>query len=362
MSSLSSKASQPSFRKQRDSGIIRQASVSESTRQYSPTRSTAAESSHQIPISDEQEDDIWSARLGHANFHIVPAPYFPTTITRQSCQRLLDDWESARGKYMRLAADIARHYGPTSSVFALANEKWAGIDVQWREAHREAFQAVAILTLEEEAARCHQQQQDDNNNTLKSSSSPKQRPHRQNSTSTTTPPSPFVFQSLAETPSCSLPAPEDAYASFILPTTNFSSIADEHPALRAAPREGQVAKFPAVSPTEIIGPMVQYAAKVPMVTARGRKLPGGVVGGGGHLGGSFEEEFFSEKRKEKKRSRGCIPFPSSSSSSTTSSFGTPSFSGAREAFLGALRWRSSSSSTTTTTTGMAGMGMSEKRG
>jgi hypothetical protein len=207
---------------------------------------------------------------------------------------------------MRLAADIARHYGPTSAVFAMANEKWAGIDVQWREAHREAFQAVAILTLEEEAAA-----RDD---TVKATSPAKQRSRHG---STTTPPSPFVFQALAETPSTSLPAPEDAYASFILPSSD-DGLCNRNM------RPGESAKFPAVA--EMVGPMVQYAAKVPMVTSNGRKLPGGV--------GSFDEErsYFSEKRgRREKRGRGCIPLPS-----------TPSFSGAREVIVGAFRWRSSS--------------------
>jgi hypothetical protein len=204
----------------------------------------------------------------------------------------------------------------------MANEKWAGIDVQWREAHREAFQAVAIITLEEEAAR-----QDQDDMTIKASL-PKQQRQRHGST-TTTPPSPFVFQSLAETPSCSLPAPEDAYASFILPSSSDPT--------RGGTATATTAKFPAVAPADMVGPMVQYAAKVPMVTAHGRHLPGGVATSFDEDRSAASSSYFSEKhrgRAREKRGRGCIPLPNTVASS---------FSGARGLLAGAFRWKSASS-------------------
>jgi hypothetical protein len=313
--SLSSKVSHASIRNQRDSGNFRQPSFADGVPQCPPTRSSAADSSYQIPLTDDDDDSIWSARLGHANFHILPAPYYPAIINRQTCQRLLDDWESARGQYMRLAADLACHHGPTSAVFAMANEKWAGIDAQWREAHREAFQAVASAALDEAAHHGH-------DDTLLAAASSTHQPHPDDPL--TLAPKPFVFQSLAETPSCSLPAPEDAYAEFILPSDE-----DQTNGLRNRSRTTATAKFPAVAASEMVGPMVQYAAKIPSNSAAAaagggiRRLPGGT---------SLDEErdssssyLFNEKRGREKRSRGCIPLPA--------------FSGAREVLAGAFRWK-----------------------
>jgi hypothetical protein len=79
-----------------------------------------------MPLSDD--NDPWAARLGHANFHITPEPYFPDHCDASSCKRLLDDWEAARMDYMRRATPISEHYGPTSRTFKLAERKWAEID------------------------------------------------------------------------------------------------------------------------------------------------------------------------------------------------------------------------------------------
>jgi hypothetical protein len=86
-----------------------------------------------MPLSDD--NDPWAARLGHANFHITPEPYFPDHCDVASCKRLLDDWEAARMDYMRQATPISEHYGPTSRTFKLAECKWAEIDSMWRANH-----------------------------------------------------------------------------------------------------------------------------------------------------------------------------------------------------------------------------------
>lgn len=86
-----------------------------------------------MPLSDD--NDPWAARLGHANFHITPEPYFPDHCNAQSCKQLLDDWEAARVDYMRQATPISEHYGPTSRTFRLAECKWAEIDAMWRANH-----------------------------------------------------------------------------------------------------------------------------------------------------------------------------------------------------------------------------------
>lgn len=79
-----------------------------------------------------QETDPWALRLGHANYHIYPQPYFPAECTRDTCKRLLDDWETARMEYMRQAAHVSEEYGPTSHIFRLTEEKWSETDHLWR--------------------------------------------------------------------------------------------------------------------------------------------------------------------------------------------------------------------------------------
>lgn len=99
-----------------------------------------ASSSSDIPpmAIDSEETDPWALKLGHANFHITPAPYFPELCDLQSCKRLLDDWELARMEYMHQAARISEHYGPTSQTYKFTEQKWAEIDAQWRAYHERA--------------------------------------------------------------------------------------------------------------------------------------------------------------------------------------------------------------------------------
>lgn len=85
-----------------------------------------------------EESDPWAIRLGHANFHITPEPYFPETCDSRSCSRLRDDWEAARVQYMRQAARTSEHYGVTSEIYKLTEKKWAEIDAQWRSNHERA--------------------------------------------------------------------------------------------------------------------------------------------------------------------------------------------------------------------------------
>lgn len=85
-----------------------------------------------------EEIDPWAHKLGHANFHIEPQPYMPEISTLQTCNRLLDDWESARIEFMKQAARISEHYGPTSQTYKFTEQKWAQIDAQWRAYHKQA--------------------------------------------------------------------------------------------------------------------------------------------------------------------------------------------------------------------------------
>lgn len=113
----------------------------------------AAHSSPDVPhLRMSEEIDEWAIKLGHANFHIVPEPYIPMTCDSQSCNRLLGDWKAAQVEYLRQAARISEHYGPTSRTYKLACQKWEEIEAQWQlyfsEAHRKAEASGETLNLE----------------------------------------------------------------------------------------------------------------------------------------------------------------------------------------------------------------------
>lgn len=86
-----------------------------------------------MPLSDD--NDPWAAKLGHANFHITPEPYFPDHCDSAAFKRLTEDWEVARTDYLRQVARISENYGPTSQVYKYAEQKWAEIDAVWRANH-----------------------------------------------------------------------------------------------------------------------------------------------------------------------------------------------------------------------------------
>ena len=84
------------------------------------------------PMSIAEESDYWADRLGHDNYDFKPEPYFPENCDRDSCNRLLDDWETGRRDYIRRAFVVSRHHGPTSRTYKLTEQKWSEIEAQWR--------------------------------------------------------------------------------------------------------------------------------------------------------------------------------------------------------------------------------------
>ena len=95
-------------------------------------------------------EDKWASTLGHANFVVYPAPYFPEKCDAASCKRLVEDWEEARKQFINQAARTSEHYGPTSQIYKLTEQKWAEIDGLWRKTHETAVEqakkAVKPLT------------------------------------------------------------------------------------------------------------------------------------------------------------------------------------------------------------------------
>lgn len=89
-----------------------------------------------LPLASTQlaltAHDPWSDSLGHANFTISPEPYLPPDHTPSTCKELRKDWDLARQNYTRHLARVGEHYGATSRIYRLTEEKWAEIDNQWK--------------------------------------------------------------------------------------------------------------------------------------------------------------------------------------------------------------------------------------
>lgn len=100
----------------------------------------------EIPhLAITEETDKWAIKLGHANFHINPEPYLPDVCDAQTCRQLRDDWEIARVEYMKQAARVSEHYGVTSQIYKLTEDKWAEIDAKWRKNHEWANAAAQAM-------------------------------------------------------------------------------------------------------------------------------------------------------------------------------------------------------------------------
>ena len=85
------------------------------------------------PMMIADPSDEWALKLGHANFSITPEPYVPSTSDFRTLKQLRADWDLARCNYMKHSMRTGEHYGPTSKIYKLTEEKWASIDVQWKK-------------------------------------------------------------------------------------------------------------------------------------------------------------------------------------------------------------------------------------
>ena len=95
----------------------------------------------------ECEDDEWSVKLGHANFTIWPEPYSPEPVTLEAYRDFRESWEQARHNYAKHLARTGEHYGTTSKIFLLTEEKWAGVDAKWKQHNSTISAAIGpILT------------------------------------------------------------------------------------------------------------------------------------------------------------------------------------------------------------------------
>lgn len=110
---LSSRPSVSSFHRQRGLGPV-------------------SSSSEMPTMLIENPNDLWADQLGHANFAIEPVPYIPEQRTLATHQHLRTDWETARRKYANHLERTGEHYGATSKIYRLTEDKWAEIDAEWK--------------------------------------------------------------------------------------------------------------------------------------------------------------------------------------------------------------------------------------
>ncbi len=94
------------------------------------------------PLPLTAPNDPWTDRLGHANFTITPEPYLPTS-TLAACKQLRADRDLARCNYTKHLMRTGEHYGATSKIYRLTEEKWNEIDALWKRNSDACHVAVA---------------------------------------------------------------------------------------------------------------------------------------------------------------------------------------------------------------------------
>ncbi|OJD22327.1 hypothetical protein ACJ73_06324 [Blastomyces percursus] len=114
--------------------LSKQASVSSISRQLAGARTHDQDLS---PVAMPETDDEWSDKLGHANFTIRPEPYLPAARTLEAFEEHRNNWELARCNYAKHLTRIAEHYGATSNIYRLTEEKWDSVEARWRGNHNE---------------------------------------------------------------------------------------------------------------------------------------------------------------------------------------------------------------------------------
>ena len=100
-------------------------------------RSRANTATLDIPLLQQLSErlDPWAIKLGHADFSIHPEPYQPNIIDLDHYKEFRDNWDQARKQYAQHIARVIEHYGETSKVYKLTEEKWSSIDSQWKRSY-----------------------------------------------------------------------------------------------------------------------------------------------------------------------------------------------------------------------------------
>ena len=118
-----------------------------SIRQRSRANTATAPPLSEVPALKMLDDrnDPWAAQLGHADFSIHPEPYLPGVVDRDSYTEFRANWDQARTNYAKHLARTIEHYGSTSRVFKLTEEKWSSVDRSWKSNNDALSQMLAPL-------------------------------------------------------------------------------------------------------------------------------------------------------------------------------------------------------------------------
>jgi hypothetical protein len=94
------------------------------------------------PISMTDPDDEWARKLGHANFNIHPEPYLPEVADVESYKQYRANWDLARCNYTKHLVRTGEHYGATSKIYRLTEQKWAEVDACWKRHNEIIFSSL----------------------------------------------------------------------------------------------------------------------------------------------------------------------------------------------------------------------------
>jgi hypothetical protein len=109
---------------------------------------TISPSSEVPPMLITDPNDHWADELGHANYSIEPQPYIPEEPNMAACKDLRANWDMARYNFQKHIARTGEHYGTSSKVFRLTEEKWAEIDATWKQNLELTWSSVSDETTE----------------------------------------------------------------------------------------------------------------------------------------------------------------------------------------------------------------------
>lgn len=85
------------------------------------------------PLVLTELNDEWASKLGHANFTIQPEPYVPESCDPIAFRHFREDWDVARCNYAKHLVRTGEHYGVTSLIYRLTEEKWDSIERKWKQ-------------------------------------------------------------------------------------------------------------------------------------------------------------------------------------------------------------------------------------
>lgn len=100
-----------------------------------PTHTVRSTSGDASPFTLSDPKDEWANKLGHANFTIQPEPYVPEAYDMETFQHFRGQWDLARCNFAKHLVRTGEHYGVTSNIYRLTEEKWESINREWKHHH-----------------------------------------------------------------------------------------------------------------------------------------------------------------------------------------------------------------------------------